>query len=71
MVSRQHSNKREERYRTAMKRYQKDRQRNVLAKPGQHQFMLILDHLQQGFTEPKIFRTAEPLGAHDIHLFNN
>jgi len=70
MVSRQHSNKREERYRTAMKRYQKDKQRNILAKPGKHQFILILDHLQAGFNVPKIFRSAESLGAHEIHLIN-
>lgn len=55
MVSRQHSNKREERYRTAMKRYQKDRQRNVLAKPGEHKFILVLDNLQAGFNVPKFF----------------
>lgn len=70
MVSRQHTNKREERYRTAMKRYAKDRQRNVMAQPGQHQFILVLDHLQAGFNVPKIFRTAETLGAHEIHLIN-
>lgn len=70
MVSRQHSNKREERYRTAMKRYQKDRQRNVLAKPGEHKFILVLDNLQAGFNVPKIFRTAEAFGAHEIHLIN-
>ena len=70
MVSRQHSNKREERYRTAMKRYQKDKQRNILAQPGQHDFILVLDHLQTGFNVPKIFRTAETLGAHEIHLID-
>ncbi len=70
MVSRQHSNKREERYRTAMRRYKKDRQRNVLAQPGEHQFILILDHLQAGFNVPKIFRSAEAFGAHEIHLIN-
>lgn len=70
MVSRQHSNKREERYRTAMRRYQKDKQRNVLAQPGQHEFILVLDHLQAGFNVPKIFRSAETLGAHEIHLIN-
>lgn len=70
MVSRQHSNKREERYRTAMKRYQKDRQRNVLAQPGEHQFIIVLDNLQAGFNVPKIFRTAEAFGAHEIHLIN-
>ncbi len=70
MVSRQHSNKREERYRTAMRRYKKDRQRNVMAQPGQHKFILILDHLQAGFNVPKIFRSAEAFGAHEIHLIN-
>ncbi|MCK4865954.1 MAG: TrmH family RNA methyltransferase [Gammaproteobacteria bacterium] len=70
MVSRQHSNKREERYRTAMRRYKKDRQRNVMAKPGKHAFILILDHLQAGFNVPKIFRSAETFGAHEIHLIN-
>ncbi len=70
MVSRQHTNKREERYRTAMRRYKKDRQRNVLAQPGEHRFILILDHLQAGFNVPKIFRSAEALGAFEIHLVN-
>ena len=70
MVSRQHTNKREERYRTAMKRYERDRQRNVMAKPGHHDYILVLDHLQAGFNVPKIFRTAETLGAHEIHLIN-
>lgn len=70
MVSRQYSNKREERYRTAMRRYQKDRQRNVLAQPGEHQFILVLDHLQAGFNVPKIFRSAEAFGAYEIHLIN-
>lgn len=70
MVSRQYTNKREERLRTAMKRYKKDLQRNVLAEPGAHQFILVLDHLQAGFNVPKIFRSAETLGAHEIHLIN-
>ena len=70
MVSRQHTNKREERYRQAMKRYKKDRQRNVLAKQGEHEFILVLDHLYAGFNVPKIFRTAEAFGACEIHLIN-
>ena len=70
MVSRQYTNKRDERERTALKRYQKDRQRNVMAQPGAHKFILVLDHLQAGFNVPKIFRTAETLGAHEIHLIN-
>ena len=70
MVSRQYNKIREERYRTAMKRYQKERQRNLLATPGKHQFILVLDHLQAGFNVPKIFRTAEAFGASEIHLIN-
>ena len=49
-------------------RYQKERQRNILAKPGNHQFVLILDHLKPGFNVPKIFRSAEAFGAAAIHL---
>lgn len=70
MVSRKYTNKREERDRTAMKRYQKDRQRNALAQHGIHSFILVLDHLQPGFNVPKIFRSAEAFGAHEIHLIN-
>ena len=70
MVSRKYTNKREERYRTAMKRYEKDRQRNIMAEPGAHKFILVLDHLQAGFNPPKIFRSAEAFGAHEIHLVN-
>lgn len=70
MVSRKYTNKHEERYRTAMKRYKKDRQRNVLAQPGEHDFILVLDHLQAGFNVPKIFRSAEAFGACEIHLIN-
>lgn len=70
MVSRKYTNKREERYREAMKRYKKDRQRNVMAQPGEHKFILVLDHLFAGFNVPKIFRSAEAFGATEIHLVN-
>ncbi|MFK5914377.1 MAG: TrmH family RNA methyltransferase [Woeseiaceae bacterium] len=70
MVSRKYTNKREERERTAMKRYSKDRQRNVMAKPGAHKFIVVLDNLQPGFNVPKIFRSAEAFGASEIHLIN-
>ncbi len=49
-------------------RYQKERQKNVLAKPGKHQFVLVLDHLKAGFNVAKIFRSAEAFGAAAIHL---
>jgi tRNA G18 (ribose-2'-O)-methylase SpoU len=51
-------------------RYNKARQKNVLAKPGCHDFVLVLDHLKAGFNVAKIFRTAEAFGAHAVHLVN-
>lgn len=56
--------------RNLLLRYQKERQKNVLAKPGEHQFILVLDHLKPGFNVPKIFRSAEAFGATAIHLIN-
>lgn len=56
--------------RNMLLRYQKQRQRNVLAQPGEHQFVLILDQLKPGFNVPKIFRSAEAFGAAAVHLIN-
>lgn len=52
----------------ALLRYQKQRQRNVLAEPGEHDFIIVLDHLKAGFNIPKIFRSAEAMGARAMHL---
>ncbi|MET0072302.1 MAG: TrmH family RNA methyltransferase [Candidatus Thiodiazotropha sp.] len=54
----------------AMLRYTKQRQRNLLAKPGVHRFILVLDHMKAGFNVAKIFRSAEAFGAHEIQLVN-
>ena len=70
MVSRKESQKRAARRRQALQRYEKDRQRNQLASPGKHDFVLVLDHLKSGFNVPKIFRSAQALGAREIHLIN-
>jgi tRNA G18 (ribose-2'-O)-methylase SpoU len=51
-------------------RYQKERRKNILAAPGCHQFVLILDQLKSGFNVPKIFRSAEAFGATAVHLVN-
>lgn len=51
-------------------RYDKERQRNVLAQPGEHQFVLVLDQLKPFFNPPKIFRSAEAFGAAAVHLVN-
>lgn len=52
----------------SLKRYEKHRRRNLLAEVGEHQFVVILDHLKAGFNVPKIFRSAEAFGAHEVHL---
>ena len=52
----------------ALLRYTKQRQRNLLAKPGVHDFVLVLDHMKAGFNVAKIFRSAEVFGACEIHL---
>ncbi|MEN8177317.1 MAG: TrmH family RNA methyltransferase [Pseudomonadota bacterium] len=51
-------------------RYTKQRQRNLLAKPGVHRFILILDHMKAGVNVAKIFRSAEAFGAREIHLID-
>lgn len=52
----------------ALWRYQRARQRNMLAEPGPHTVVLVLDHLRADFNVPKIFRSAEAFGAHSVHL---
>lgn len=54
----------------AILRYKKQRQRNLLARPGAHPFVLVLDHLKAGFNVPKIFRSAEAFGAREVHLID-
>ena len=51
-------------------RYEKERKRNLLAEPGSHEFVLILDQLKPGFNVGKIFRSAEAFGAAAVHLVN-
>lgn len=56
--------------RNALKRYEKHRRRNLMAEPGENDFILVLDHLKAGFNVPKIFRSAEAFGAHEVHLIS-
>ncbi len=70
MISRQERKDRRLERGQALKRYQQQRARNLLAKPGAHQFVLVLDNLKSGFNVPKIFRSAEAMGAAAIHLIN-
>ncbi|MES9869826.1 MAG: TrmH family RNA methyltransferase [Sedimenticola sp.] len=54
----------------ALRRYERNRRKNLLAEPGQHSFAIVLDHLKAGFNVPKIFRSAEAFGAAEVHLVN-
>jgi tRNA G18 (ribose-2'-O)-methylase SpoU len=49
-------------------RYNKDRQRNVLAAPGPHDFVIVLDQLKASYNVPKIIRSAQAFGAAEVHL---
>lgn len=60
--------RRNEVQRQTLLRYKKDRQRNVLAKPGIHDFCVVLDSLKPSFNVGKIFRSAEAFGAKAVHL---
>ena len=70
MVTRQARKKDEKYLIQAKQRYDKQRQRNVAAVPGVHEFVVVLDNLKGGFNVPKIFRSAEAFGANSVHLIN-
>ena len=54
--------------RMAIKRFKKQRRRNILASPGSHRFIIVLDHLKPRYNIGKIFRSADAFGAHEVHL---
>ena len=70
MTRRNKNSSHHEREKQVAKRYEKHRRCNLLAKPGKHQFVIVLDHLKAGFNVPKIFRSAEVFGAHAVHLID-
>lgn len=61
---------RERRREQMLRAYEKNRRRNLLAKPGKHEFVVVLDHLKAGYNVPKIFRSAEAFGAHEVQLID-
>ena len=52
----------------AERKFKKEKRLNQLATPGVFEFIVILDHLKPGYNVGKIFRSADVLGAHEVHL---
>ena len=53
---------------SAFRRFRKQKRINLLASPGRHQFIIVLDHLKPFFNIGKIFRSADAYGAAEVHL---
>jgi tRNA G18 (ribose-2'-O)-methylase SpoU len=70
MTRRHKHQNRNDHHQQVERRYEKHRRCNLLAKPGKHQFVIVLDHLKASFNVPKIFRSAEVFGAHEVHLID-
>jgi tRNA G18 (ribose-2'-O)-methylase SpoU len=52
----------------AQQRFRRQKNANLLARPGAHDFALILDGLKPSFNIGKIFRSADAFGAREVHL---
>jgi tRNA G18 (ribose-2'-O)-methylase SpoU len=52
----------------AQRRFRRQKNANLLAPPGPHDFVIILDGLKPAFNIGKIFRSADAFGAREIHL---
>lgn len=57
-----------ESYRHMVLRYEKERRRNLLARPGPQQAVIVLDRLKAGYNVAKIFRSAQAFGIQAVHL---
>lgn len=54
--------------RLSRKRFERHRRANLLATPGDHEFIIVLDSLKPNFNVPKIFRSADAFGAQAVYL---
>ena len=52
----------------AQQRFRRQKNANLLAHPGAHDFVIILDGLKPAFNIGKIFRSADAFGAREVHL---
>jgi len=52
----------------AKRRFRRQRNKNLLAKPGIHDCIIVLDHLKPTYNIGKIFRSSEAFGCREIHL---
>lgn len=57
-----------ERRKNAIRRFDKQKRRNIMAPPGRYDYIIVLDHLKPEFNIGKIFRSADAFGAHEAHL---
>ena len=52
----------------AQRRFRRQKQRNVLASPGIHDLIVVLDNLKPSYNIGKIFRSAQAFGVKEVHL---
>lgn len=55
-------------HKLAIKRFETQRRKNILAEPGVNTFVVVLDNLKPRYNIGKIFRSADAFGAHEVHL---
>ena len=52
----------------AQRRFRRQKNANLLAFPGPHAFVIVLEGLKPAFNIGKIFRSADAFGAREVHL---
>ena len=68
MTLRQLRRRQQQERKIALNRFRKHKQKNLMAKPGLHPFIIVLDNLKPAYNIGKIFRSADAFGAKEIHL---